>query len=176
MSFLGSLFGSNTAKVNNTTTTSATNINNTSTQNQILGGDLYSQLYSGAASAAAGVDTSGIKSLADNLLSAGSGFLNTLQSPTDTAPQLDALKAQLDQFYNETVLPGITSQSESVGGYGGSRQGVAQGIAAQGLETSYAQGAASIINQDQQNKISAASAGLGALILLMLESVRLPRL
>lgn len=46
---------------------------------------------------------------------------------------IEAGQNDLTQEFQRNVMPYIADQSQSTGGYGGSRQGVAQGIAAEGL-------------------------------------------
>lgn len=49
-------------------------------------------------------------------------------------PEMIAMAQQdLNQQYERTILPRIQSEAQAVGGFGGSRQGVAEGIASQGL-------------------------------------------
>lgn len=68
--------------------------------------------------------------------------------------------------FNQSVLPQIDNASQAAGGYGGSRQGVAQGLAIQGLNTANANTANQIYsgqyNADLQRQLQAA--GLGAQI------------
>lgn len=49
------------------------------------------------------------------------------------APMIQAAQQDLVQDFMRNVMPAISDQAQGVGGYGGSRQGVAQGIASEGL-------------------------------------------
>lgn len=46
---------------------------------------------------------------------------------------IQAAQNDLVQDYQRNIMPGIADRAQAVGGYGGSRQGVAEGIAAEGL-------------------------------------------
>lgn len=74
--------------------------------------------------------------------------------------------AQNTQNFNQSVLPQIDNASQLAGGYGGSRQGIAQGLAIQSLNQANANTAAGIYsnqyNQDLSRQLQAA--GLGAQI------------
>lgn len=54
--------------------------------------------------------------------------------------QADQLAQGLTQNFNTRVLPQINSSAIASGGFGGSRQGIAQGLAAQGLNQAISQG------------------------------------
>jgi hypothetical protein len=93
-------------------------------------------------------------------------FLKQLQSfmqPNNDmlVQQQDLLAQGLNKQYQNQLLPGIQSQSIAGGVVGGGRQGVAQGLAMQGVQDAFAQGSmglqANAYNQAQQ----AATAGAG---------------
>jgi hypothetical protein len=63
--------------------------------------------------------------------------MQQLNAPPEQA-YLDAVLRPLNQAYNEVALPGILSQAGQAGQVGGSRQGVAQGIAARGYTNTVA--------------------------------------
>jgi len=65
--------------------------------------------------------------------------------------QINNLGQNLGNFYNQQLLPGINQQSSFYGGTGGGRQGVAQGLAAQGVAQQFQQGANNIYAQSLQN-------------------------
>ena len=102
---------------------------------------------------------------------ANNPYNETLQGLTDpNSPvmqaQKDALAADIGNFTREQVLPGIGREAVGVGAYGGTRQGVAEGMAAQGAQRSYQQGVSSLYNQIPQTAIAGAGiasqgAGLG---------------
>ncbi len=70
---------------------------------------------------------------------------------TDTLdPVVNNAMRRLSENFNEQVMPGINQGATAAGQYGGSRQGIAQGLAAKGL--AYAQGdmSANLYNQAYQ--------------------------
>jgi len=152
--------------------------------------DLLRSLYGGATDAAtAQVAKAGLfENEANQLFTGGIGFLDQLQKlpgedyqagrlsgPDEAAnAQIDVLGSSLGKFFNEQLMPGITSRGVSTGTLGGSRQGVAIGRAAGEVGQSYSQGVAQILSNSQAardaiagnlntQKVGAASAGLGAL-------------
>lgn len=58
--------------------------------------------------------------------------------------QIDAIGADIGRNLNNNVLPGLRSQAIASGGFGGSRQGIAEGLAAQGANQQLAAQAANI--------------------------------
>jgi len=149
--------------------------------------DLFRQLFGGANAAASAVNASGLSNTASQLFNGGTNFLQGLTQNAGTAAlqarigdtsardaQLGALKTNLGDFFNEQVIPGINSQGISTGTFGGSRDAVAQSMAAKAVGGQFAQGAASIIGSDQAQRDQAAAqlgqlniqggqAGLGSL-------------
>lgn len=144
-------------------------------QDSVFLADLFSRLYGGASGAAAGINTAGITDAANQLFTEGGGFIDTLRSAaegTDASGQyltdrltgggtvdrqVADLKTQLDAFFNETLLPGITSDAASVGQLGGERQGVAQGIAAGKVAQAFSSGVTGIMTSEQQQRDAAAA-------------------
>ncbi len=105
--------------------------------------DLFSQLYGGANAAAGLVNTQGLSATANQLFSGGTKFLDMLGGNPGTDAlqarigdtsardaQLGALQSGLGDLFNEQLLPGITGQGVSTGTLGGSREAVAQSLAA----------------------------------------------
>lgn len=147
-------------------------------QDSVFLADLFSQLYGGASSAAAGINTSGITDAANQLFSEGGGFIDTLRAAsegTDTSGQyltgrltdnstrdvqVADLKTQLDAFFNESLLPGLTSDAASVGQLGGERDQVARGTAAGQVARAFSSGVADIYGREQAAR-DAAAAQLG---------------
>ena len=95
---------------------------------------------------------------------AAAGNINTAPLTADPASNpyirqiIERAQAQTLQDFQQNVLPSIQNQQEAVGGFGGSRQGVAEGIGLQGVADANADIAAQILydsyNQDlarQQN-------------------------
>lgn len=144
-------------------------------QDSVFLADLFSRLYGGASGAAAGIDTSSITNAANQLFAEGGGFIDALKAAaegTDVSGQyltdrltsggtvdrqVADLKTQLDAFFNETLLPGITSDAASVGQLGGNRQGVAQGIAAGKVAQAFTSGVTGILSSEQQQRDAAAA-------------------
>jgi len=145
----------------------------------VFGGDLYSMLYGGAADAtgkvAANLPT--FQGDAATLFSGGKDFLSQLQGgdagsnyltdrlsgPDDILQsQIGGLSSDLSKFYNETLLPGITSDSIESGNFGGGRMGVAQGAAAGEVARQFSQGVTSLRSSNQQQKDAAAGVLTGA--------------
>lgn len=152
--------------------------------------DLYKQLYGGA-NAAAGAAAAGAPEIADaarQLFTGGTNFLQGLGADKGTEyldsrltgnnpalqEQIDLLRQDTGQFFNENINPAITSRAVAGGTLGGGRQGVAQGIAADAAGRSFASGAATLRANDlnardaaamavSSNSVAAANTGLGAL-------------
>jgi len=68
--------------------------------------------------------------------------------------QIKALNTSLTDQFTNVLMPGINDASQQGGALGGGRQGVAQGIAAQGTQQAMGQGASSLLanafNQSNQ--------------------------
>ena len=139
-------------------------------QQNIAFENLFQQLYGGASSAAAAIDTSGLSDTAKQLFSGGLNFLQQLQGNAGTDAltarigdtstrdtQLSALQQGLGQLFNEQLLPGITSQGVATGTLGGSRQAIEKAQAAKAVAGQYAQGAAQLIGMDQAQRDQAAA-------------------
>lgn len=157
-------------------------------QQQIAFEDIFANLFGGASSAAAGLDPSMLTSAANTLFSSGIGFMEGLGADEGSGymvdrlsggndvlqEQIDLLGQDLGRFFENEINPAITSDAIGAGQLGGSRQGVAQGLASDALGRQFAQGATAlragdIAARDQvagqlaQNTIGGASVGLGAL-------------
>jgi hypothetical protein len=102
--------------------------------------------------------------------------LQQFSDPNNSMVQgnIDRLGQNLGEQFNNQILPGIQSNAIQGGQLGGGRQGVAQGLAAQGMQNAFAQGASNIqnnaFNQAQQASQfgsqfnqNQALAGIGAL-------------
>ena len=146
----------------------------TSTQD-VFESDIFSQLFGGASNIAGNIDTSGLTRAANDLLTKGSGFLGDLEgisAGTDVSGEflrslisgeggfveenIAALGEDLGQFFNEELLPGITSQAVGGGQLGGGRQGVAQGKAVESVGREFRRGALDIRNADLRRRQEAA--------------------
>lgn len=75
---------------------------------------------------------------------------------------IDAATRPAIQSFREQVLPGITQESLGAGGYGGTRQGIAEGIASKGLQQTVADTGASMSNTNYQAGLQAMLGGLNA--------------
>ncbi len=156
--------------------------------------DLYKQLFGNASNAAATAagNAGDLRAVAGDLFTGGSSFLESLGGDAGTRhltdritgenPLLDQQIEQLQQdtgrFFNEELNPAITSRAVAGGNYGGGRQGVAQGLAAERAAGEFTRGATALRVADMtardtaaatvaQNSLSAATTGLGALPGLM---------
>lgn len=131
--------------------------------------ELYRSLYGDAKTAAAGIDAPEISKAAKQLFSGGLGFLERLNGNAGTDAlkarigdtsardsQLEALRSQLGDFFNEDLLPGVTSRGVATGTLGGDRDAVEIERAAKAVSGQFATGAASIIGQDQTQRDNAA--------------------
>lgn len=95
-------------------------------------------------------------------------FLSALQQQAGGNPalvnqQIGQLQADLGRSFRQEVLPGISRYAAGVGALGGSRQGVAEGIAAQGFADAFSRGATDIYSAEQQRRLQAGTAGGGLL-------------
>lgn len=161
----------------------------TSTQD-VFQGDIFAQLYGNASTAAGGAAANAgqLRTAAQQLFTGGNQFLEQLGGDAGSAYLQDRLSAnnpvleeqisQLQQdtgrLFREELNPAITSRSVAGGTFGGGRQGVAQGLAAESAARVFTQGATALRAGDiasrdavaqsiATNSLNAASTGLGAL-------------
>ncbi len=146
-----------------------------SSSQSVFQSDIFAQLFSGASNVAGGIDTAGLTDAANQLFTSGSGFLSSLQEQsagTDVSGEflssrvsgeggfvdenIAALGEDLGQFFNEQLLPGITSEAVGGGQLGGGRQGVAQGKAIESVGREFRRGSLEIRNQDLRERSDAA--------------------
>lgn len=73
---------------------------------------------------------------------------------------LDAATRQLTNNFTQSILPSIRDDAVLAGGYGGSGQGIAEGLAAQGLQQQVGDTSAQILAQNYQAGLDAMSKGL----------------
>ena len=83
--------------------------------------------------------------LASNLMDQANGQSPYLQQ------QIGNLGQNIGQFYNQQILPGIASDAGGYGQFGGSRQGIAQGMAGQQALQSFQQGATDLYQNNWNN-------------------------
>ena len=93
-------------------------------------------------------------------------FLDSLQAQSGGNPELLArqtqqLGADIGQQLNEQILPGIRRDSTAIGALGGSRQGIAEGIAGRGAIDAFSRGATGLATADAQRGLQAGIAGGG---------------
>ncbi len=148
-----------------------------SSSQSVFSADLFRQLFAGASNVAGGIDTQGLTDAANELFTSGSGFLSSLQEQaagTDVSGEflssrvsgeggfvdenIAALSEDLGQFFNEELLPGITSEAVGGGQLGGGRQGVAQGKAIESVGREFRRGSLDIRNADLRQRTDAAKA------------------
>ena len=146
-----------------------------SSSQDVFSADLFRQLFGDASNIAGNIDTSGLTDAANQLFTSGQGFLGSLQEQaagTDVSGEflssrisgeggfvdenISALGEDLGQFFNEQLLPGITSQAVAGGQLGGGRQGVAQGKAIESVGREFRRGSLDIRNADLQQRTEAA--------------------
>jgi len=128
----------------------------------------------GGQPAAGGAYESPILNQAGNVQAAGQGWANPLygiasgQNPVMQGlagqangsaalaqNQIDTLSRNLGQFYQQQLNPQIGSNAIGAGGYGGSRQGVAQGVALGQLGNNLAGGITDILSNQQTQGLNA---------------------
>ena len=132
--------------------------------------DIFAQMFGGAAGAAFQLDPSMLTDTANQLFSGGTGFLEQLGGGAGASyledrlssdnqvleDQIGFLGEDLGKFFNEQLLPGITSDAVAGGQLGGGRQGVAQGIAADRVAGEFQRGATALRAGDIAARDSAA--------------------
>lgn len=87
--------------------------------------------------------------------------LQPFMAPGFAGQQIDSLSALLNRNLSENLLPQIGSQAQMAGGFGGGRQGIAQGVALRGTQEALASGATDIMAQDLLRRQQAAGAYSG---------------
>ena len=146
-------------------------------QQAIAFAPLFAALFGGASNAAANAadQVPGLQGQAGQLFSGGLDFLKQLQggpgtdylnsriTGPDTAAQeqINTLGANLGDFFNQQLIPGITSQGVSTGTLGGARDAVARSLAAKEVSGQYAQGVSQILGTSQAQRDAAAVAAMG---------------
>lgn len=74
---------------------------------------------------------------------------------------IEAAISPLSRQFTSTVLPNIRNEAVSAGGFGGSRQGIAEGLASQGFLDAAGNAAANVVNPAFQAGLSAFTQGIG---------------
>lgn len=93
-----------------------------------------------------------------NFLASGD-VLDIMRNPGLQGAVQGAVRPITDAFQQQ-VLPGIRSESILAGGYGGNRQGIAEGLASQGYLRQVGDTSAALINQAYQGGLDAMTKGL----------------
>jgi hypothetical protein len=83
--------------------------------------------------------------------------LGNLQNPT-VDPMLGVYAQQVGQQFNREIMPGIQGQAALGGGLGGSRAGIAQGLAAAEAQRNIQNFGAQLYGQGQDRALQAAGA------------------
>lgn len=193
------LFGLSSSRAHSTSSSQSSGFNVSGSRDSVFGADLFSELFSNASRVAGGINTDPLTTTANRLFDSGAGFIDELAALSGggnvgpgeqylagelgggdelVGQQIDALQSDLGEFFSETLMPGIKSDAIAAGGLGGTRQGVAEGIAGKGLLRSFAEGALGIRQNAQarrdsiaqtlattqlQRRLAAAGAGIAAL-------------
>lgn len=100
----------------------------------------------------------------DNL--AANPFLAALQQQAGgnsdlVQQQIGQLQADLGRSFQQEILPGIRRDATAVGALGGSRQGIAEGLAGQGFADAFGRGVTDIYSADAGRALQAAVSGGG---------------
>jgi len=77
---------------------------------------------------------------------------NNIMNPGVNA-QLQAYQNQVMQNFNENIMPAIGDNASMAGGFGGTRQGVAQGVAGRGANQQMTDMASNLYNQDMNRML-----------------------
>lgn len=109
-----------------------------------------------------------LQGLGQQLLGSGLGMAGQLQMLGQAGNpfalgQIGQLGQGLGRFFNQQIAPGIGSQFAASGTYGGDRQALALGQAAEGLGQSFTTGALDILGNSANLALGANQAGLGSL-------------
>ena len=84
--------------------------------------------------------------------------INSLMNPGQD-PRLGAFSRQIGREFNDNILPGIRSDAQGVGALGGSRAGIAEGLAASRVGQQIQDFGAQVFGDQQQTRLNAASLG-----------------
>jgi hypothetical protein len=96
-------------------------------------GDLYARAQQQSFQPNAGMGTlgnvAGMFGQAGSALGQSQAALNRLANPTEADPMQAVYARNLGQMFNEQIMPGLKGDAMVGGGLGGSRAGIAQGLA-----------------------------------------------
>ena len=144
-----------------------------SSEQNIAFEDIFARMFGGAEGAAGGLDPSMLTDAANQLFSGGTGFMEGIGGDAGSEflegrlsgdnevlqQQIDLMGEDLGKFFNEELLPGITSEAAGGGQLGGGRQGVAQGQAIDAVGEQFTRG----VSQLRTGDIAARDAAAGTL-------------
>jgi hypothetical protein len=82
--------------------------------------------------------------------------LNQMQNP-GTDPMMGVYGRQIGQQFNEQIMPGLRGDAMVGGGYGGSRAGIAQGLAGARMGQQMQDFGAQLYGQNQDRRLNAAN-------------------
>lgn len=114
--------------------------------------DVFSRLYGDVQNTIPSLDASSLTNAANQLFTGGTDFLSSLEGGSDylqnrlsednpvLQAQIDQLGGDINEFLTEDVLPGIRGNAIAAGGFGGGRQGVAEGEAAESALEEFSRG------------------------------------
>lgn len=140
-------------------------------QQNVFGDDFFSRLFGDATNAAGGLDPSVLQGQASSLFGSGTSFLDQIGGGPGTEfledrvsgsspvlqDNIDALGSDIGKFFQEQIMPGITSQGVATGTLGGGRQGVATGMATDAAAREFQRGALGLRTADLEARTGAAA-------------------
>ena len=136
------------------------------TRNDPAQAQYLQSLWAGAtgaqASGAGGYDANGANSFISQLQNPAyaQSFQNFMQPNNQMAQQqIGILGKNLSDQFNNQINPAIGSSAQMSGQFGGGRQGVAQGMAIQGMQNAFGQGSAQIQNNAYNQALNATQMG-----------------
>lgn len=152
------------------TGSTSTQTGRSGSQQRLAFEELFASLYGGAGRAASAVNAGGLAETAQQLFTGGLTFLEGLGGgagadalearigdTTARDAQLETLRGELGELFNEELMPGVTSLGVSTGTLGGSRDSVLRAQAAKAVAGQFSKGAAGIISADQAQRDNAAA-------------------
>lgn len=119
-------------------------------------GSLYDQAFGATNTAGAQQAAQQASGFTAPALTTGLAGLTSLTDPTSQIQaQEQALATGLGNLFSQEINPAIESGAIATGGFGGGRQGVAQGVAAGQIADAYTTGLADITAQANQTALAA---------------------
>lgn len=136
---------------------------------------VQNRIHQNAYNAAMQMDTRGLATEQQALFSGGLNAIGSLLEQSSTSVnannylaqrmsgenpalqgQIDSIGSDLGKFFNEQLMPGITSSAAGSGQLGGGRQGVAQGAAIDATSREFSSAVSNLRAQDLQARDAAA--------------------